>query len=390
MGAGQVATQRRIAQLLLAALLATGPALAAPDGPRIAGPAETVYDWATERCAAWDIPDTPARAWRAQDATVRLVAGAEESRSASGPSLDRLAHGCAVHYRGTRDDDPGAYDDRAWIHATWSPDGVRVTALAHVEYHGELRPGRCASARAADCWRNAIVELVSTDAGESFAPIGPAAALPYRYSAQDGRRAGYFNPSNVLRRGDDLYAFVWAEGFRAQRRGACLLRRPAAGGPADWRAWDGRAFAVRFADPYREDVAEPGRHVCAPVGGIASTVSSVVLHTPSGRYLAVTPAARRAPDGREVSGIWWMTSDDLLAWSEPALLRRAPLLWRRDCAAPAAYAYPSLLDPASPSRNFETVGEAFWLYLVEMPLGPDCRVGPERDLIRLPVSWPGP
>ena len=104
-------------------------------------------------------------------------------------------------------------------------------------------------------------------------------------------------------------------------------------------------------------------------------MASVVLHTPSGAT-AVTPAARRASDGREVTGIWWMTSDDLLAWTEPALLWSAPLLWRRDCAAPAAYAYPSLLDAESPSRNFDTVGAAFWLYLVEMPLGPACQVGP--------------
>ena len=73
-----------------------------------------------------------------------------------------------------------------------------------------------------------------------------------------------------------------------------------------------------------------------------------------------------------MSGVWWMTSPDLLSWSEPALLWQVPLLWRRDCAAPAAYAYPSLLDPASPARNFDSVGGAFWLYLVEMPLGPGC------------------
>ena len=85
-----------------------------------------------------------------------------------------------------------------------------------------------------------------------------------------------------------------------------------------------------------------------------------------------------------------MTSDDLLHWSEPALLWQAPLLWRRDCGAPAAYAYPSLLDAASPSRNFETVGASFWLYLIEMPLDAGCKVGPERDLMRMPVSWPGP
>ena len=286
--------------------------------------------------------------------------------------------------------DPGAYDDRAWIAATWTADGRHVTALAHVEYHGEDHPGRCASGEPARCWRNAIVELRSDDGGRSFARAGLVAALPWRYSAGDGQRAGYFNPSNIIRRGDDLYAFVWAEAFRDQRRGACLIRRPVNGGPADWRAWDGTDFTQRFADPYATDLHAPGRFTCSPIPGIESTISSVVLDALSGRYLAVTPATRTGADGVERSGIWSMTSGDLVHWSEPVLLWAAPLLWRRDCAAPAAYAYPSLLDPRSASRNFETVSGRFWLYLVSMPIGRGCRVGPERDLIRLPISWPAP
>ena len=103
----------------------------------------------------------------------------------------------------------------------------------------------------------------------------------------------------------------------------------------------------------------------------------------------MTSATRTGPEGEARSGIYWMTSADLLDWSEPALLWQVPLLWRRDCDAPAVYAYPSLLDPDSPSPNFETVDESFWLYLVEMPLREGCAVGPERDLVRLPVSWPG-
>lgn len=385
----------KLKHILLLALavapVATTDVAAAADAPRVTGAAERVFDWSADRCANWDIPDTPARAWRDTTGRVHLVAGSEESRAAVGPGLDALAHDCAVLFRGSRDDDPGAYDDRAWIHATWAGNGAgngvggdRVVALAHVEYHGEDRPGRCASARAADCWRNAIVELVSTDGGRTFARSGLVAALPWRYSSADGRRTGYFNPSNLFADGGYLYAFVWAEAFHDQRRGACLIRRPLDGGPADWRAWDGRDFTVRFADPYREDVAAPSAHVCAPVEGVASTLSSVV-RLASGRWLAVTPATR---DG--TSGIWWTTSADLVRWERPALLWQAPLLWRRDCAAPAAYVYPSLLDGDSASANFETADGDAWLYLVEMPLGPGCTVGAERDLVRIPVSLPSP
>ena len=85
-----------------------------------------------------------------------------------------------------------------------------------------------------------------------------------------------------------------------------------------------------------------------------------------------------------------MASDDLVAWSEPALLWEAPLLWRRDCGAPAAYAYPSLLDAASPSPNFDTVGEASGSTSSRCRSREGCAVGPERDLIRMRVSWPAP
>jgi hypothetical protein len=356
--------------------------------PTIAGPPETVFSSIRQGCARWDIPDTPARAWRTSDGTVRLVAGSEESRAMAGPRLSNLIRDCDVLHRGAGADDPAAYDDRTWIHATYA-QGDRVLALAHVEYHGHRRAERCNTGTYLACWRNAIVELRSDDGGETFRRAGLAAVLPYPYDSLAGRRSGYFNPSNILRRGDFLYAFVLAEATGAQRRGACLLRRPLEGEPSDWRAWDGAGFSVAFADPYRARVDDPSRHVCTPVDGISSTISSVVASAAHGGYLAVTAATRPDPEGAMRSGIWWTTSPDLLRWGPPQLLWEVPLLWRRDCSAAAAFAYPALLDDDGGSANFETVDDRFWLYLVRMPLGPDCRVGRARDLIRLPVSWPG-
>ena len=373
---------------VLGGLICLAGAAAAEAPPRIAGAPATVYASAAEGCAPWDIPDTPARAWRGADGRVRLVSGSEASRAMVGPRLGALVRDCAVLYRGAGDDDPAAQDDRAWVHAVHA-DGERVIALAHVEYHGHLRAERCGGDYLA-CWRNVVVELRSEDGGRTFRRAGTVAAPPYAYRGDEGRRSGYFNPSNILRRDGHLYAFVFAEALEAQRRGACLLRRPVEGGPADWRAWDGAAFAARFSDPYREAIADPAAHVCAPVEGVASTISSVVERAGGGGYVAVTATERRGPDGRMRSGIYWTVSHDLLRWSAPRLLWEAPLLWRRDCAAPAAYAYPALLDYDAGSANFETVDDRFWLYVVRMPLGPGCRVGPERELVRLPVSWPGP
>jgi hypothetical protein len=197
------------------------------------------------------------------------------------------------------------------------------------------------------------------------------AALPYAYDPGQEGRSGYFNPSDIFRVGAYLHAFVFAEAYGTQRRGACLLRRPVEG--AEWRAWDGTGFAATLSGLSGEVRGD----ICTPVEGVSSTLSSV-LSEGEGGYLAVTP---RTVDGRP--GIWLQRSDDLLSWQPPELLVELPLLWQRDCAAPAAYAYPALVAPESRSRNFDTVEGEVWLTLVRMPLDADCHVGPERDL----VAW---
>ena len=355
--------------------------------PVVTGPVQTVFDWNTDRCERWDSPDGPARAWRDDDG-INLLAGAERTRVSRGPTFETLDRDCRVVHEGAHDDAPGAFNDRTWIASPYLEPSGRLTALAHVEYHGHARPGRCLAGDYASCWWNSIVEL---SAQPDFAawPDGAAlvAALPVPYAPTQTRRQGYFNPSNIVQREGFLYAFVFAENAPPQTRGACLIRRPVGGAPDDWRAWDGQGFGIAFADPYREAPSDPARHVCTPVPGITSTISSLAWQTEAEAYLAVTPATLRDGDGVLRSGIWWTTSADLIHWARPRLLLELPLLWRRDCGTDAAFAYPSLLDPDSPTANFETVDGEFWLYLVRIRLDDDCKAGPRRDLVRFPISW---
>ena len=47
--------------------------------------------------------------------------------------------------------------------------------------------------------------------------------------------------------------------------------------------------------------------------------------------------------------------------------------------------YPSLLDPQSPSRNFEDTGDHAYIYLTD--IHPEaCHIGTNRDLLRIPVA----
>jgi hypothetical protein len=148
--------------------------------------------------------------------------------------------------------------------------------------------------------------------------------------------------------------------------------------PASWRAWDGKAFSVPFSNPYTESVADPSRHVCAPVGRgrLMTPLGGIVRHEPSGAYIVVMAGLRQDQSGVYVAASW-----DLVEWSAPHLLWQVPTEMPKDGCPAATYGYPSLIDPASADRNFATVGDTADLYIVAHNIK-ECRVGPDRDLLR--------
>jgi hypothetical protein len=371
-----------VALVLVAAATASARALTVA----LQGNAEPVFRWTTDRCAADDFPDAPARAFRTADG-VRLIVANVDARALAGPSLARLRRICEIVHAGGGKDDPGAYDDRVRLGAFWTVDGRSVYALADAAFLGHLRAGICRG-EARQCWRNAIVELVSIDGGRRFGPAGapPAlvAGLPFKFDSRAGRPTGLFSPSNIVALDRWLHAFVFAEASGAQKRGACLLRTDRLADPAAWRAWNGSAFAVRFADPYRGDVADPAAHACAPLPGITTPITSLVRHAASGRFIALTTTTRER-DGRRVSGVWAIESADLIRWSDPKLVVELPLTTGFGCDQKAAWAHPSLIDPDSVSPSFDTVGQRAQLYLTRNNIA-DCRLTTNRDLMRYPVE----
>jgi hypothetical protein len=373
------------ALLLATASLHAQPSPAQP-GPalrlEVAGPPVPAVAGARPGCDGDDIPDTPARAIRLATGQVQLYASHFRNRVDSGPDLLHVVHRCPVVLAGANDDDPAAYNDRAWIASPWTPDGRTILAVVHNEFQGQRRPALCPSQRYMDCWYNALTAAVSHDGGHSFQrPPGRAlvAALPYRFDQLEHGHHGYFNPSNIVTSAGAQYMITFATKAGAQREGNCLLRTTAVATPDAWRGWDGSAFEAVFVDPYTQSVP-PEPHVCAPVGqgGLRWPVSSLVRHAETGLFIAVMQDS-----GRD-SGVYYSTSPDLLHWSGPALLLPAigPGAWT--CADPPPLAYSSLLDPASKDRNFETVGATAVLFATRFNVK-DCRTGMDRELIRWDV-----
>ena len=57
----------------------------------------------------------------------------------------------------------------------------------------------------------------------------------------------------------------------------------------------------------------------------------------------------------------------------------------RSCGEPDPKAYASLLDPASPERNFGVTGQTAWIYYTQLNYQ-DCHMTLDRDLMRIPVE----
>jgi hypothetical protein len=86
-------------------------------------------------------------------------------------------------------------------------------------------------------------------------------------------------------------------------------------------------------------------------------------------------------------GFYFYTSDDLINWSQAKLLMKAELPWTWQCSdGPQFYRDPSLLDPQSTTRNFDTMGQRPYLFFTRFNIS-GCSSSLDRDLIRIPIEF---
>ena len=83
-------------------------------------------------------------------------------------------------------------------------------------------------------------------------------------------------------------------------------------------------------------------------------------------------------------GFYYSTSTDLIDWSHRRLLTEIELPWTvPNSGTDLSYLYPTLIDPDSQSRNFETVDDSSYLYYTRHNRG---QGNLDRDLLRVPVE----
>jgi hypothetical protein len=376
-------------------------------GPSVTavGPEQTVFKWSTDACEPLDIPDTPARAFRDASGRVQMLASHYVTRRMVGPTLDSVQHQCTILLDSTFNPDPAAFEDKNWLASPYTLDGQTVYALLHDEYQGYTHAGRCdpsyQGTEVLRCWFNAITFARSTDGGDSYqlAPRSSriVASLPYPYAAGDGPY-GLFSPSNIVYRPSDGYYYVMVANYRpfkAQPKGTCLLRTQNLAEPGSWRSWDGTAFSVSFLDPYSGSNARPAGHVCRPVSPdqIGVMTSSLTYNTYFRKFILIGGSSAQNPKtGRTVYGFFYSLSSDLIHWAPQHLLMRADFPWTYQCGSEKPALNPSILDPNSASRNFETTGQTVDLYFTRSNFSygsGHCWWSLDRDLVRVPIQFSG-
>jgi hypothetical protein len=114
---------------------------------------------------------------------------------------------------------------------------------------------------------------------------------------------------------------------------------------------------------------------------------SLTYNTYLRKYVLLGAAAAYDPVRKGgVWGIYFSVSGDLVHWTPRRLVKEAKLLWNYRCGDRRPILYPSLIDPASRSRNFETTGRTPYLYYTRF--NPEsCQIGLDRDLLRVRIRF---
>lgn len=352
----------------------------------VAGPEEVVFDDRQSHCAIRQFPDSPARAVREANGGLVLFATFETNWFLTGPDWKSLAAPCRSSGHAAQNPDPRMLDDKYWIQALHSTNGVDFIALGSHEYLGVRHPGRCnhrtSGTMAPPCWYSSITQYVANGNAQHFAPakVAPVVATPQvPFDPGSIKRVGYFTASNIVSDREYRYVLIFAEGSQAQERGNCLFRSQLAPGPTRWLGWDGTDFTVDLSN-----VPQPGTDAaarCRPVAGLPQEARGLVRHAPTGAWIAVY-------SGRigQNTGVVYSVSDSLTQWRQETMLLDAPLT-RRDPECAPVYRYPSIIDHGAPGFAFESVGAAAYLYGIKILLE-GCRPV-ARQITRIPLRIEG-
>jgi hypothetical protein len=344
-------------------------------GTPTTGTQEIVFDYSLDKCNTIDIPDAPARAFRDADGTINFIASHYTTWRMTGNDFSSLVKDCTPVMTSDQDSDPATYNNNEWIVSPYTTDGINIHALVHNEYVP------CGNAN--NCWYNSITYVSSSDSGRTYshttAPSHLVAASPYESPYPSTHVPfGLFGGSNIIFKDGYYYKMLQLETYQLQQWGAGIIRTNDLTDPTSWRGWDGTGYNVQFVNPYNESGFNPADKVLAPVSrdNIGKMCASLTYNTYFGKYMVVDYTIGEV-NGSLIYGFYYALSDDLINWSAKRLIMQTAATW-----AVGGSNYPSIIDHADTSRNFEMPGQDCYLYFTKWNSGTY-----DRDLIRVPVTF---
>ena len=362
------------------------------------GEKEVVFDWSAERCEDFDVPDGPTRVVRAEDGELVLFATLDVGNYLSrGSDFDSFERDCQRSpLESANLPTPESYENDEWL---WSPyrEGASWHVLIHNEFH-PLEPPPCVGPWS-PCWYNSITYAVSTDGARSFVKPSPpkhvVAPAPGVWTppgpetpVQDWYAEGYFAPSNIVRGPEDYYytLFGHLDWAATELNGPCLMRTKTLHDPTSWQAWDGTAFNLALESPYDVGSEVPVCKILTPEGAMHDT-ASLTYNNYLDRYMWVGMHLSWET-GESVCGVYFTTSFDLIHWSDIQLIAKGLSWCETDPSTPGLLEpvriqYPSIIDHADSTINFERPGQTPYLYYTRHNEGHWL----DRDLVRVPLTF---
>ena len=361
------------------------------------GPQEVVFDWTTDRCEDLDLPDSPSHVIRAEDGELVLFTSNGPTNYVSrGPDFTGFQRVCDAPALVSADlRTPETYENWEWIWSTYR-EGTNWHALILNEFHDTFAPtcklGDPSPANPCTYW--SLTHALSTDDARSFVkPNAPAHVVapppqvwePPVTPATEWLKEGYAAASSIIRGPDGYYyALIGLYETKNAPHRQCLMRTNTLDDPASWRAWNGEGFNLRMESPYVTGDQVPP---CVTLRGNPA-MPGLVYNTYLGLYMAIGLAGS-GPPGLPC-GIYLWLSNDLVHWSNPQLIVEALGPGQEgQCGAgpwlePVPVLFPTIIDHADSTVNFERPGRTPYLYYTRFNGGWGAL---DRDLVRVPLTF---
>jgi hypothetical protein len=356
------------------------------------GAEETAFHHATDACNIGDLPDVPAHALHTASGILLIAGNATINYGSVGADFYSLVRRCASPLLvSDASADVTTFSNYSWLASVYD-DGLGIYGLVHNEFHdpdpnspncahGDLSPGNPCTYTSVTMWSSREDAAHFT---HTAVPTQLVAPPPYRWDSGTGAPPweGVMEPSNIVR-GRDGYYYAMVRRIDGDGDGTCVMRTTTLDQPSSWRFWTGTDWSGAFVDPYSVPPGSP-LPACQRVSNatIHALRGSLTYNSYLGQYLLVGYESFMQ-GGQLVCGFYASASQDLIRWGAPKLIKQAPATWPQ-CAqsGPIQFeAYPSIIDHADTTTNFERSGKTPYVYFTR-----SFGTGIDRDLIRIPLT----